>query len=164
MTGRRVTLVLAGLTLLVLAISVPQSLRDAFERGQLYLFSREFLSDIPKRLVGPGRFRFLLQPLVATLLGIRAGRVDARAAQPPYLWGLLFEPGLRRELLRSGFQSVANLVLMGILLDSVFQWLILGASYPGAALVVGPTLIATPYAIARALANRFTPAADPARE
>jgi hypothetical protein len=159
-----VTLVLALLTLLVLAASVPQSLRDALDRGQLYLFSREFLTDIPKRLVGPGRFRFLLQPLIATVLGIRAGRADARAARPAYLWGLLFEPSLRRELLSSGFRSVANLVLMGILMDSVFQWLILGASYPGAALVVGPTLIATPYASARALTNRLTPAARHATE
>ncbi|HTO08795.1 MAG TPA: hypothetical protein VMR86_17235 [Myxococcota bacterium] len=143
---------------------MPQSLRDALDRGQLYLFSREFLSDIPKRLVGPGRFRFLLQPLIATLLGIRAGRVDARTGQPPYLRALLFERSLRRQLLRSGLQSVSNLVLMGVLMDSVFQWLILGASYPGAALVVGPTLIATPYAIARALANRATAAGHRARE
>jgi hypothetical protein len=49
---------------------------------------------------------------------------------------------------------VANLLLMGILLDSVFQWVILGASYPGPALVVGPVLIAAPYAVARALSNR----------
>jgi len=45
-------------------------------------------------------------------------------------------------------------LLVGILLDSVSQWLILGASYFGAALVVGPVLIAVPYAVARALANR----------
>jgi hypothetical protein len=32
--------------------------------------------------------------------------------------------------------------------------MILGQAYPGAALVVGPVLITTPYAIARALANR----------
>ena len=44
---------------------------------------------------------------------------------------------------------------MGILLDAVAQWLILGASYPGAALVVGPVLITIPYALARALANRI---------
>jgi hypothetical protein len=49
---------------------------------------------------------------------------------------------------------VANLLLMGILLDSVFQWMILGVSHPGAALIVGPVLITTPYALARALANR----------
>jgi hypothetical protein len=58
-------------------------------------------------------------------------------------------------LLRSGFETVANLMLMGILLDAVFQWVILGVSYPGAALVVGPVLIGGPYALARALSNRF---------
>jgi hypothetical protein len=42
----------------------------------------------------------------------------------------------------------------------VCQWLILGASYPGAALIVGPVLIAAPYAMARALANRVTVARD----
>jgi hypothetical protein len=34
--------------------------------------------------------------------------------------------------------------------------MILGASYPGPALIVGPVLITAPYAIARALANRLT--------
>jgi hypothetical protein len=68
---------------------------------------------------------------------------------------VLFHQHLRRELLRSGFETVINLILMGILVDSVCQWLILGVSYPGAALVVGPVLILTPYAIARALTNRI---------
>jgi hypothetical protein len=44
---------------------------------------------------------------------------------------------------------------MGILLDAVCQWLILGASYPGAALVVEPVLIVGPYTLARVLVNRF---------
>jgi hypothetical protein len=151
-----VTLSLAGLTLLVLLLSVPGSLREAFERGGFYLFSHAFLEDLPKRLTGPGRFRFILQPLVATILGIRSGMADVRAGRPPYLWVLLTDPGRRRELAREGFQSIANLLLMGILLDSVFQWLILGQSYPGPALIVGPVLITAPYAIARALSNRAT--------
>ena len=50
----------------------------------------------------------------------------------------------------SGFETVVNVPLMGILMDSIFQWIILGASYPGAALVVGPTLILLPYGTARA--------------
>jgi hypothetical protein len=153
--GRRLTLALAGLTLLVLALSVPGSLREVFERGGLYVFSRDFIEDIPKRLLGPGRLRFLFQPLLAIILGIRAGRADARAGRPPYLYGLVFDRTLRRELLASGFASIVNLVLMGILLDSLFQWIILGVSYPGAALVVGPVLIAGPYSLARALANRL---------
>jgi hypothetical protein len=52
-------------------------------------------------------------------------------------------------------ESAANVLLMGILVDSVCQWFILGASYPGAALVVGPVLIMGPYTIARALSNRL---------
>ena len=56
MMRRRLTALLAGLTLLVLALSLPGSLRDAFDRGGIYLFSRAFLEDIPGRLAGPGRF------------------------------------------------------------------------------------------------------------
>ena len=153
-SGRLLTLLLAGLTLLALALSLPGSAREAWRRGGFYLFSAEFFADLPARLVGPGRFRFLFQPLVAALLGLGAGRADARAGRPPYLWALAFHGGLRGTLLRDAYGSIANLVLMGVLLDSVCQWLILGSSYPGAALVVGPVLIAVPYSIARALANR----------
>jgi hypothetical protein len=154
--GQRLTVVLAVLTVLVLAFSVPGSLRAALERGNFYVFSSEFIVDLPKRLFGPGRFRFLLQPAVATVLGILAGRADARAGRPPYLWALaLGSDRPRRELAREALGHVANLLLMGILVDSVCQWLILGASYPGAALVVGPVLIAGPYGLARALANRL---------
>lgn len=153
---RRLTLVLAVLTVLALALSVPGSLRDAWERGGLYLFSREFFEDLPRRLTGPGRFRFILQPAIAFALGIKAGRSDARAGRPPYLYALLLGSEGRGDLVKSAYRSIAHLVLAGVLVDSVCQWLILGASYPGAALVVGPVLIALPYAVARALANRAT--------
>ncbi len=162
--GQRLTIVLAALTVLVLAFSLPGSLRAAWERGNFYVFSGEFLVDLPKRLFGPGRFRFLLQPTVAIVLGVLAGRADARAGRPPYLWALAFGSDRpRRELVREAFRSIVNLLLMGILVDSVCQWLILGASYPGAALVVGPVLIAGPYGVARALANRLTRAREGAR-
>jgi hypothetical protein len=151
----RLTLVLAGLTLIALGLSLPGALRDTYQRGGIYLFSRAFLEDLPKRLTGPGRFRFVLQPLFATLLGVRSGVADARAGRPPYLWTLATDRKMRRALAREGLATVANLLLMGILLDSVFQWVILGASHPGPALVVGPVLIATPYSIARALSNRI---------
>jgi hypothetical protein len=150
-----VTLGIASLTVFVLALSLPGALRDAYDRGGIYLFSRAFLEDIPKRLEGPGRFRFILQPLIATILGIRSGLADARAGRPPYFKALLTDRQGRRALMREGFTTVANVLLMGVLLDSIFQWVILGVSHPGAALVVGPVLIATPYAVARGLSNRI---------
>jgi len=155
MTIRRVTVILACLTLIVFTLSAPGALRDAFDRGGIYLFSRAFFEDIPRRLTGPGRFRFVVQPVIATLLGIRSGRADARAGRPPYLYGVLVHRALRGELVRTGFETVVNLVLVGILLDAIFQWVILGVSHPGAALVVGPVLIVGPYSLARALSNRL---------
>jgi hypothetical protein len=154
MKARRATILLAGVTLIVLVLSVPGSLRDAYERGGIYLFSRAFLEDIPRRLTGPGRFRFVLQPSIAVILGIRGGLADARAGRPPYLYDVIVHRGRRRELLKGGFDTVVNVMLMGILMDAVFQWVILGVSHPGAALVIGPLLIGVPYAIARALSNR----------
>jgi hypothetical protein len=163
-SGKRATWILAGLTLLVLALSLPGSLRDISNRGEIYLFSRAFIEDIPKRLTGPGRFRFLLQPAMAIILGFLGGRADARAGRPPYLYGILLHRELRGEFVKSGYETVANLLLMGILLDAIFQWVILGVSHPGAALIVGPVLIVLPYAIARALSNRFsTKGKSPAR-
>jgi hypothetical protein len=153
--GRNVTIVLAVLTVFVLALSVPGSLQYAREHGDFYLFSRAFFEDIPKRLTGPGKFRFVLQPVIAIILGIRSGRGDARSGLPPYLYAILFKRDARREMMRSAFLTIVNLLLMGILIDSVCQWLILGISYPGAALVVGPVLIVTPYTISRALTNRL---------
>ena len=69
------------------------------------------------------------------------------------LAAVLFHRSLRGHLVRGSLLTLANLLLMGILLDSICQWLILGSSYPGAALVVGPVLIAVPYSVALSLAN-----------
>jgi hypothetical protein len=141
--------------LAVLVAAAPGALRDAWERGGIYLFSWEFLADLPRRLMGPGRFRFVFQPLVAILLGIRAGRGDARAGRPPYLLAIIAHAQHRRQMLAETVQALSNIVLVGILLDAVSQWLILGVAHPGAAIVVGPVLIASPYALARGVSNRI---------
>jgi hypothetical protein len=152
---RGITAILASFTLVVFVLSAPAALGDAYERGGIYLFSRAFLDDIPRRLAGPGKFRFILQPLVAVILGVRSGLADAKAGLPPYLSGVLFDSALRGVLVRSAFGTVINLLLMGILLDAISQRIILGVSHPGAALVVGPVLIMLPYALARAVSNRW---------
>jgi hypothetical protein len=156
MRGRRITWVLAVCTFAVLLASAPGALRDAWERGGLYLLSGEFFEDLPRRLTGPGRFRFVFQPLVAILLGVRAGRGDARAGRPPFLLALAAHAQHRRQMLAEAARSLANIVLIGILLDAISQWLILGIAHPGAALVVGPVLIGLPYALARAFSNRMS--------
>ena len=154
MTLRRETIVTV-LALLVLAAAIPSAIMDTIETGRVYLFSMQFLEELPQRFTGPGRFRFIMQPMLATLLGVRGGLADAKAGNPPYLFGLLFDAGRRSELLRSGVAAIRNLLAMGIILDVVFQLVIYHAVHPGAALVVGPILIGTPYALSRALTTRL---------
>ena len=155
MTLRRDTIV-PVLAFLVIAIALPFAIVDTIETGRVYVFSRQFLEELPQRFTGPGRFRFILQPMVAIVLGIRGGLADAKAGNPPYLFGLLFGAGRRRELLRSGVATIRNLLAMGIIMDIVFQLILYRSVHPGAALVIGPIFICFPYAVSRALTTRVT--------
>jgi hypothetical protein len=159
------------LPLIVLAIllaTAPRAIHRVIQTGNPYLFTREFFEDMVARLSGPGRFRFVMQPLVAIFLGSRDGVKDARRGAAPFLWGLFFHREHRAELLRSALASVRNLVAVAILLDIISQYLIFHEIHPGAAILLGPVLIAMPYALARALSNRIArrgpgPAASPVR-
>lgn len=151
---RRETIVTA-LALVVVAAAMPGAILDTMETGRVYLFSREFLEELPQRFTGPGRFRFILQPMLAILLGVRGGLADAKAGKPPYLFGLLFDAENRSELLRSGAAAIRTLLAAGIILDVVFQLVIYHEVHPGAAVVVGPILTCAPYALSRALTTRL---------
>ena len=153
MTLRRDTIVTV-LALLVIAIALPFAIVDTIQTGRVYVFSRQFLEELPRRFTGPGRLRFILQPAIATVLGIRGGLVDAKSGKPPYVFSLIFHAGRRRELLRSGAAAIGTLLAMGIILDLVFQLVIYHSVHPGAALLIGPILICFPYALLRAVTTR----------
>ncbi len=106
------------------------------------------------RLSGPGRLRFIFQPIVAILLGAREGIKDFRAGLSPFLWSLTFHGAHRKKLIYTAITSVYDLIAFAIILDMVSQFLIFRRIHPGAALLVGPALIFLPYAVSRALSNR----------
>jgi len=148
--------IVTAITVLVIAVATVYAVVDTIETGRIYLFSRQFLEELPRRFTGRGRFRFILQPTFAILLGVRGGLADARAGNPPYLLGLFLGSGRsRRELLRSGVAAIRNLLAMGIILDIVFQLVLYRSMHPGAALLIGPILICAPYALSRALTTRL---------
>ena len=152
MRGKTIVTVMA---LLVIAAAIPFAIVDTFEKGRVYLFSSQFLEELPQRFSGSGRLRFILQPLIAIFLGVRGGMTDAKAGNPPYLFGLFFAAGQRKELLRSAGKAISTLLAMGIIFDVFFQLVLYREVHPGAALLIGPILICTPYAITRALTNRL---------
>jgi hypothetical protein len=147
--------ILPAVVILVLLAALPFAVWEFIQTGEFYMLSHRFWPDLVARFHGPGRMRFILQPTVAIIFGARDGVKDARAGNPPFLWGLVFRSSDRPGLMRSALASVRNLIAIAILLDVVSQLLIFHIVHPGAALVLGPVLIALPYAASRALANRI---------
>ena len=147
--------ILTAVVIAVLLAALPGAILRIIHTGNLYLFTDNFFADLLARLSGPGRMRFILQPTVAIVLGARDGVKDARAGLRPFIHALAFHGGHRAALLRNMFASIRNLVAIAILLDVVSQYLIFREIHPGAALLLGPVLIALPYALSRAFTNRI---------
>lgn len=147
--------ILSTVVIAMLIAALPNAILRIIRSGDLYLFTDQFFHDILARFSGPGRIRFILQPVIAITLGIRSGIKDGSSGLPPFLWALVFHREHRRELLRSTFVSTRNLVALAILADLVSQFLIFHQIRPGAAMVVGPVLIAIPYSLSRAFSNRI---------
>lgn len=113
------------------------------------------LDKLAERLTGPMHFRFILQPLVAILLGIRDGRLDAEAGNPPFVLEWFFSPQNRSEQIQSALKTLMKPVLFGIILDSLAQYILFKHINPGGAFMVGTFVMAVPYSLAREITNRI---------
>jgi hypothetical protein len=110
-----------------------------------------FGSDLVDRTTGPMVFRLILQPLAAVYFAWRDGVKDARAGRSLYLYRL--EHGdlkSRRATLIEGVTSVARVLVLGVVMDVVYQFRVYGAfKYPLEAFVVAVGLAFLPYLILR---------------
>lgn len=107
------------------------------------------------RFDGPLFLRFIFQPIVAALLGARAGLADARAHMAPYLWTMFASPSQRPNLLRNGWKDIGTLFVLASVLDAAYQLLVIRRVYPGQALLVAAVLAIAPYALIRGPVTRL---------
>jgi hypothetical protein len=107
------------------------------------------------RIEGPFAFRFVLQPLVASVLAIRAGVADAHDHRAPYLWSVLSKPLERRQLIRDGVKDVMRVFVFAILLDVIYQVIVFRWVYPLQSLVVAALLAFVPYVLIRGPVTRL---------
>jgi len=109
------------------------------------------------RSAGPFHLRFILQPIVATILGIRAGLADARAGRPPYFWSVAKADDQydRRKLVRQGWADVGKVFTIAIVLDVIYEIVVYRWVYPVQALLIAIVLALIPYLIFRGLVNRI---------
>ena len=113
------------------------------------------LENLFGRLDGPFHFRIILQPLMAIILATIGGIKDAKLGKPPYLFGLVFHPEYRKEFLRDGWMHGGRIFILAIVLELIYQPLVLHAFYPGEMLIVAFVLAIVPYVLMRGLANRI---------
>jgi len=109
-------------------------------------------SDILDRPGGPMTFRFILQPAMALIAALRDGIHDARLGRRPYLWALLYGvrgPEGRGGRLWQGVVATARIILLGVVMDIIYQWKVLGTFYPGQAGVIAILLAFVPYLLLR---------------
>ena len=112
-------------------------------------------NDVVGRLEGPLHFRFFLQPAMAILLAIRDGLRDAREGRPAYFWSLFTEPAVRRDLLRDGWKSISKVFIIAVVLDVIYQIIVLRWFYAFETLLVAVLLALVPYLLVRGPVNRI---------
>jgi hypothetical protein len=113
------------------------------------------LDELTGRLSGgPFRFRLIVQPTMAAILGARAGVADAKSGMPPFILSLLTRRTANKRHLETAARHLIIPVLIATLLDALVQYIMFGHIRPVTALIVGSVLMSTPYSLARALSNR----------
>ena len=91
---------------------------------------------------------------MAAILAIRAGLRDVREGRGPYLWRIASDPGHRSQDLRQGWKDTGKLFLVALVLDVIYQLMVLRWVYVGEAIVVAIVLAIVPYVVLRSLVHR----------
>ena len=112
------------------------------------------LLDIGDRVGGPMTFRLILQPLMAAILAFRAGLKDAQQGRPPYFWTILTDRSQRADLVREGWKSVARVFVLAIVMDVIYQLIVLRWVYPFELILIAILLAVVPYLLIRGPVNR----------
>ena len=113
------------------------------------------LTNLAARVGGPMTFRIILQPLMASIFAFRDGLKDARENRPPYLWTLITDPSQRGDLIRQGWAAVGRVFILAIVMDVIYQLIVVGWIYPFETLTVSILLAVIPYLVIRGPVNRL---------
>jgi hypothetical protein len=139
----------------VIVVAIVLFIMGFFWHGVSLKVVEQFWHDLVGRPDGPMRFRFVLQPLMATIVAIRDGLEDARSGRSPYFATVLGNPQERAGRLRHGLNATARIIALGLVMDVIYQAIVFRAFYPDQALVVALVLAFVPYVIIRGVTARI---------
>jgi len=141
--ARLVVVLMVGFVVVGIALyglSVP-----AFER---------LWQNLLDRPAGPMTFRFILQPVMVTIVALRDGLADARTGRAPYFWTILTDPARRGTRLHEGLIATARVLLLGLGMDVIYQYIVFDTFHPAEAVIVAVLLAFVPYLLLRGLVTR----------
>jgi hypothetical protein len=114
-----------------------------------------FWGDLVGRLHGPLTFRLFLQPVMAILYAVRDGVEDAREGRPAYFWAIFTNPSERGRLLHEGWKAVTRVILLGVVMEVLYQLIVFRWVYPMELVIVVLLLAFIPYLLIRGPVNRI---------
>ena len=118
-----------------------------------YGFSAEVRARVWQNLLeragGPMTFRFLLQPIMATIAALVDGVRDARTGRNPYFWTVLTDPTKRGGRLHEGLIATARVILLGLCMDLIYQFIVFDTFHPAEAVIIAGLLAFVPYLLLR---------------
>jgi hypothetical protein len=112
-------------------------------------------NEIVSRPEGPMAFRFYLQPIVAIGLAVRDGIKDAHEGRPAYFWALFTDRPGRRERMRHGWRAIRKVFIVALVIDLVYQLVVLKGLRPLEGLMISFVLAIVPYLLVRGPVNRI---------
>jgi len=113
------------------------------------------------RLNGPMNVRFIVQPVMAMLLGARDGVHDAREGEPPFLWNVCMHAETRREQCKACLKRLAIPLIVATVIDAIVQYMLFQRIRFLGAMFMGVLVMGVPYLLAREVANRVVSAHRP---
>ncbi|MCW5734209.1 MAG: hypothetical protein KIS73_08790 [Enhydrobacter sp.] len=124
----------------------------------MYGLSTEVFSRIWQNTVdragGPMTFRFILQPIMASIAALYDGFADARSGRSHYLWTVMTNPAKRLARLREGVIATSRILLLGLTMDTIYQYIVFDTFHPAEAVIITLLLAFAPYVLLRGPVSR----------
>ena len=115
----------------------------------LIAFTAVGLEQLIARPTGPMAFRFILQPITTPIVALCDGISDAKSRRSHYFWALLTKPFEGGHRLYEALIFTAWVILLGLCMHAIYQWIVLRTFYPAEAVIVAIALAFFPYLLLR---------------
>ncbi|MFO1158572.1 MAG: hypothetical protein U1E60_07020 [Reyranellaceae bacterium] len=139
--------------LLLARLAIGLTIAFALTGAAWHGFSGEVVGRIWQNILdrpgGPMTFRFVLQPAMAAAAALVDGVKDARTGRTSFLWAILTSRDKRAGRMHEALVSTARIILLGLLMDTIYQALVFETFHPGEAAIVALLLAFVPYVLLR---------------